>query len=143
MDDASPAKIVGIVLVRNEDIFVERAICNAIDFCDALIVADHLSTDQTPAIVQRLAEKYPEKIRVTRINEARESHFLISGYANSRTWIFAVDGDELYDPNGLSVMRRELLAGKYDRWWLLFGNVLNCTEIDEAKGTATGYLSPP
>ncbi len=143
MDESEPAKIVGITLVRNEDVFVERAVRNAIDFCDSLIIADHLSTDGTTAIVTRLAEEYPEKIRVVRINDARESHFLINGFAGSRTWIFAVDGDEVYDPVGLVEMRREVLAGKYDRWWLLFGNVLNCTAIDETKRTATGYLAPP
>jgi hypothetical protein len=36
-----------------------------------------------------------------------------------------------------------LLDGKYDESWLVFGNVLNCTAIDEAAGTATGYLAPP
>jgi glycosyltransferase involved in cell wall biosynthesis len=143
MGNSEPAKIVGITLVRNEDIFVERAIRNAIDFCDLLIVADHLSTDETPAIVGRLAAEYPGKIRVERIQEARESHFLVNGYANTQTWIFAVDGDELYDRSGLAVLRDEILSGKYDRWWILFGNVLNCTEIDEVNGTATGYLSPP
>ncbi len=143
MDGSEPPTIVGITLVRNEDIFVERAIRNAIDFCDLLIVADHLSTDGTPAILARLAAEYPDKIRVRRIQEARESHFLINGYANTRTWVFAVDGDELYDPAGLALLRRELLAGKYDRWWVLFGNVLNCVAIDEIAGTATGYLAPP
>jgi len=142
-DSGKPTTIVGITLVRNEDIFVERAIRNVIDFCDLLIVADHLSTDETPAILARLAAEYPDKIRLTRIQEARESHFLINGYAGSRAWIFAVDGDELYDRAGLAILREEILAGKYDRWWLLFGNVLNCESIDEAKGTASGYLSPP
>ena len=54
-----------------------------------------------------------------------------------------VDGDEIYDPVGLARLREELLAGRYDDWWLMFGNVLNCTAIDQAAGTATGHLSPP
>ncbi len=40
-------------------------------------------------------------------------------------------------------MRNELLDGKYDESWIIFGNVLNCTAIDAAAGTATGYLAPP
>ena len=44
---SSVSEIIGIALVRNEDIFVERALRNTIDFCDRLIVADHQSTDGT------------------------------------------------------------------------------------------------
>ena len=140
---AEPAKIIGITLVRNEDVFVERAVRNALDFCDRLIIADHYSTDHTYEIVSKLAAEFPDKIELRRITDTRESHFLISGFAGSRTWIFAVDGDEIYDPAGLARLREEVLAGKYDDWWIVFGNVLNCTAVDASAGTAAGYLAPP
>ena len=54
-----------------------------------------------------------------------------------------MDGDEIYDPTGLAHLRAEILSGRYDEWWVLFGNVLNCTAIDPAAKTATGYLAPP
>jgi glycosyltransferase involved in cell wall biosynthesis len=136
-------KIIGITLVKNEDIFVERAVRNAIDFCDRLIIADNYSTDGTFEIVSKLATEFPNQIEFRRIADTRESHFLINGFAGSRTWIFAVDGDEVYDPAGLLRLRSEVLSGKYDEWWEVFGNVLNCTAIDVGSGTATGYLSPP
>jgi glycosyltransferase involved in cell wall biosynthesis len=129
--------------LRNEDLFVERAIRNTVDFCDLLIVADHGSTDGTSPILRRLAAEFPDKIQLVNIKDPRESHFLISGYANSRTWAFAVDGDEIYDPVGLAHFRREILAGKYDATWQVFGNVLNCVAADPATGKATGYLAPP
>jgi glycosyltransferase involved in cell wall biosynthesis len=143
MSNADPARIVGITLVRNEDVFVERAVRNALDFCDRLIIADHYSTDGTFEIVSKLAAEFPGKIDLHRITDTRESHFLISGFAGSRTWVFAVDGDEVYDPTGLMRLREEVLAGQYDEWWLVFGNVLNCTAVDAAAGTATGHLAPP
>ena len=143
MNEAEAAKIIGITLVRNEDVFVERAVRNALDFCDRLIIADHFSTDDTFDIVSKLAAEFPKKIDLRRITDTRESHFLINGYANTRTWIFAVDGDEVYDPAGLAQLRTEVLSGQYDEWWEVFGNVLNCTAVDAAAGTATGYLSPP
>jgi glycosyltransferase involved in cell wall biosynthesis len=143
MELEDPPAIVGIALLRNEDLFVERAIRNTVDFCDLLIVADHGSTDGTLAILQRLAAEYADKIKLVRIQDPRESHFLVSGYANSRTWGFAVDGDEIYDPAGLAQLRRELLAGKYDATWHVFGNVLNCVAVDAVTGQATGYLAPP
>ena len=134
----SAAKIVGIALLRNEDVFAERAIRNAVDFCDRFIVADHQSTDGTSAILAKLRAEFPEKLEIARIEHPRESHFLINDYAGSDAWIFAVDGDEIYDPAGLARMRSELRAGRY-----VFGNVLNCTAIDESARTATGYLAPP
>ena len=143
MSKAGEAAIVGIALMRNEDVFVERALRNAVGFCDRLIVADHQSTDGTPVILARLAAEFADRIEIVPIQNPSESHFLINHYAGSPTWIFAVDGDELYDPTGLQQMRAELLSGKYDDAWLIFGNVLNCTAIDEHAGTATGYLAPP
>jgi hypothetical protein len=40
-------RVVGIVLVRNEDMFVERAIRNVAAFCDRIHAVDHVSTDST------------------------------------------------------------------------------------------------
>jgi glycosyltransferase involved in cell wall biosynthesis len=143
VSDFPASRIVGVTLVRNEDIFVERAIRNAIDFCDRLIVADHQSTDDTPKIAAALAREFPGKIEVVKIASARESHTMITGYAGSPTWVFAVDGDEIYDPVGLVRLREEILSGRYDEWWVMFGNVLNCTAIDPAAKTAVGHLAPP
>lgn len=143
MSAGDPPAIIGLMLVRNEDVFVERALRNVVDFCDRLIVADHQSTDGTPEILARLAAEFPGKIELTRIREARESHFLINGCAGARAWIFAVDGDEIYDPHGLARLRAELRAGKYGESWLVFGNVLNCAALDFTARTATGYAAPP
>ncbi len=135
-------RVVGIVLVRNEDLHIERVLRNAVDFCDIIHVADHQSTDGTAAIVTRLASEFP-KIRVQRIRDPRESNALLMPYVSTPTWIFGIDGDEIYDPAGLAAFRAELFAGRFDPWWVVFGNVLNCEEIDLERRTATGYLAPP
>ena len=133
-------QIVGIVLVRNEDLHIERALRNVLEFCDTIEVADHGSTDRTPAILAELAAAHP-KIRVRRIADARESNEMLQPYVSTPTWIFGVDGDEIYDPAGLARFREELFAGRYDRWWVVFGNVFNCVELDGKS--ARGYLAPP
>lgn len=138
----SAPRIVGIVLVRNEDRFIERALRNALDFCDAIHVADHQSTDRTPEILAALAAESP-KIEVHRIRKPRESNALLEPYVGTPTWIFGLDGDEIYDPAGLGKLRDDLFAGQYDPWWVVFGNVLNCDEIDLERRTASGYLAPP
>ena len=106
----SKPRIVGIMLVRDEDHFVERALRNALEFCDAIHVADHQSTDRTPQILAALAAE-TSKIDVRGIREPRESNELLQPYVSTPTWIFGIDGDELYDPSGLATLREDLVAG--------------------------------
>jgi hypothetical protein len=54
-----------------------------------------------------------------------------------------VDGDEIYDPRGLANVRARLQQKEWDRWWVVFGNVLNCDVLDEGSKIARGWLAPP
>jgi len=134
-------KIVGIVLVRNEDRFVEQAVRNARSFCDSMILADHGSTDHTPAILERLAQELDCSFH--RLGHPRESHDLLKPFAGSDSWVFGVDGDEIYDPAGLARLRSRLLAGEFARHWMILGNVLHCDLLDLSARTASGFLAPP
>jgi hypothetical protein len=138
----SAPRIVGIVLVRNEDLFVETAVRNAAGFCDEMHVADHASTDSTPAILRALASELP-KIHFHAIRHPAESQELIRHLAGTRTWIFGVDGDEIYEPDRLARLRQRILSGDFDKHWMLFGNVLHVTRLDEGRRTASGHLAPP
>lgn len=139
---SSPARIAGIALVRNEDLWIERTLRNAAGFCDVLHVCDHQSTDATPEILTRLAAEF-SKLQVTTIQNPRESNLPLREYVDTPTWIFGIDGDEIYDPAGLGRFRERLLAGEFDQWWAVFGNVLNCDEIDATRRSASGYPAPP
>lgn len=134
--------IIGIVLIQNEDLFIDRVLTNIIGFCDEIIVADNFSTDQTSDKVKDLQQQQ-SKIRYHSIRNPSLSHDLISGYAGEKTWIFAVDGDEVYDPVGLQKLRTRIIAGEYDSQWMILGNALNCIEFNPKKGYARGYLAPP
>jgi glycosyltransferase involved in cell wall biosynthesis len=134
-------QIIGIVLVRNEESYVEQAILNILSFCDRLLLVDHESLDGTLPILLSLQSKHPEKISVHSIHHPRESHELIKPYVGTETWIFGVDGDEIYDPEGLLHFRKRLLSGEFDTEWMLVGNVLHVEELDPR--TATGYMAPP
>lgn len=139
---ADATRIVGITLVHNEDRFVGQAVRNAAAFCDEFILTDHNSSDQTADILRGLAAELPNTT-FHAIGHAKESHELIQKFANTRTWVFAVDGDEIYDPSALARLRRRILAGEFDQCWNLLGNVLNMTSLDQTAGTATGHLAPP
>lgn len=127
----------------NEDCFIEPVVRNIVDFCDEIIVADdYMTRDRTGEIVKRIALEYP-KIRYKKIMRTSSSHELVEHYAGTDTWIFAVDGDEIYDPEGLMRFRKRLEAGEFSNWWCIFGNVFNCVSLDEGRGEAEGYLAPP
>lgn len=135
-------QVVGIMLVHNEDVFVERAIRNAAGFCDRLHVADHMSTDGTWEAIRRVAADL-DHVEAVRVRSTGESHGLVEGYAGTDTWVFGVDGDELYDPEGLARFREQLEAGELRDVFSVKSNVLNVTALDRAAGTASGYLAPP
>jgi hypothetical protein len=135
-------KIVGVVLVRNDDLYVEQAIRNVAEFCDRILAFDHVSTDGTWDVLQNLSAEY-DHLDATRTPRAGDSHKALDRYAGSRTWVFGVDGDELYDPARLHDFRDELLGGAFDHTFKVASNVLNCVELDPERKTATGYPSPP
>lgn len=136
------AKIVVICLIKNEEIYIKQVLVNILDFCDRIIVADNMSEDETYNIVKDLA-KLHSKIDCLRLKNRSESQDLIKDYAGTHTWIFGVDGDEIYDPKGLQILRKRLLAGGYDDFFHVYGNVLNCSEIDLNTMMAKGYMAPP
>jgi hypothetical protein len=139
----STPRIIGITLVRDEDLFVERAVRNVLEFCDELIFVDHRSRDRTPQLLARLAEESPKPATVHSIAKPPASHDLISGYAGQAVWLFGVDGDEIYDPERLRAFKCRLLKGEFDDVWQIKGNCLHCTQLDLAYERASGYLAPP
>jgi len=139
---ATQPQIVGIVVLHNEDVFVERAIRNVVDFCDRIHVFDHLSNDKTPEIIRSLAREF-DHIELKRSRNAAHAQRLLERYLGTPTWVFAVDGDELYDPAGLAVLRGDLLAGAHADVFRVKAHVLNCDELDVEKATASGFMSPP
>jgi glycosyltransferase involved in cell wall biosynthesis len=138
----NPIQIIGSVQVKNEDIYIGRSIRNIIDFCDEVIIADNLSTDRTYEICSQLAG-LNSKIKLVRIQHPREAATLLEPYYGTNSWIFGVDGDEIYDPQGLKVMRQRLLLGEFSESWCIFGNVLNVISFDHKRKKARGHLAPP
>jgi hypothetical protein len=135
-------QIVGSVLVRNEDVFVERAIRNVAAACDRIHAVDHMSEDGTWEILRRLTAEF-DHLDARRSRRAADSHRVLERYAGTRTWVLGVDGDELFDPEALMRLREALLAGEHADMFRLKGHVLNCDELDGESGRAAGYMAPP
>jgi glycosyltransferase involved in cell wall biosynthesis len=135
-------RIVGIVLVRNEENFVTWAIQNAIDFVDEMLVIDNMSRDATATRLAALAARHP-KIRVIKDSQPDRTNRHLQSYIGEDVWVFGLDGDEIYDRDGLSRMRVRVLSGEFARRWSVFGHSLHATVVDLDAGHATGYVSPP
>jgi hypothetical protein len=139
---ALAVRIVGSVLVRNEDVFVERAIRNAAAFCDRIYAFDHMSRDRTWEILRDLSREL-EHLEVHRSRRTRDSHRPLERLAGTSAWVLGIDGDELFDPAALATLREQLLAGAYADVFRLKAHVLNCDELDDEAGNAMGYMAPP
>jgi len=134
--------IIGICLVRNDDRFLDQILHNVCEFCDRLIIADHQSKDDTAAIAQKWASEN-EHIEYHLIAHPSESHELIRPYCQQDVWMFAVDGDELYEKDRLAAFREQLMAGRFSDKWQILGKALHCDEYRENEGKAMGYLARP
>jgi hypothetical protein len=134
-------RIVGIVLVRNEENFVTWAIENAIGFVDEMLVIDNLSRDGTPDRLAALAARHP-KIRVIRDSQPDHTNRHLQPYIGEDVWLFGLDGDEIYDRDGLGRMRQRLLSGEFDGCWTVFGHSLHATVLNLDGGRAMGYVTP-
>jgi glycosyltransferase involved in cell wall biosynthesis len=144
VDDAGAlaTQIVGISLVRNEERFVRQALLNVADFCDRIVVADHMSTDRTPEILAALSGEL-DHLDVVRIVHSAESHAIVEALAGTDTWVLAVDGDELYDPGPLARFREQLVAGGFDNVFRIRPAGLHCDDLNDDRSLASGYPSPP
>jgi hypothetical protein len=133
-------RIVGISLVRNEERYIERVLRNALGLCDRILVLDNLSTDDTGSIVDRLGK---ETGRVGRqmVHHLGGSHAHVQEFIGTDTWVFGVDGDEVYDPAGLRRLRDRLLGGEFRDNWMVRGHFLHVTALDSRL--ATGWMAPP
>jgi len=135
-------EIVGICLVKNEDIYIERVLQNIHGFCDKIRVIDNGSTDDTVKIVKKCIDRF-SNISLEYIKSVNRTHSIVKKYVGKDKWIFGVDGDEIYDPIGLSILRSELLNGDYQNFWMLRGYFYHLVKLDMKTSKAVGYLAPP
>ena len=134
-------KIVGVSLVKNEENFIAWALLNAVDFCDEIIVMDNMSEDRTVEIVNAIAACHTN-ITVVKVQDGNNTHKYVEDYAGTPTWVLRIDGDEIFDPVGLTQLRERLLAGKFDEFWRLEASTLHVVGINFHQSQAYGYAPP-
>ena len=134
-------KIVGVSLVKNEEHFIGWALSNVADFCDEILVMDNHSEDRTSEILSALTRRHPH-IRVITVDDANKTHGHVEHLAGTDTWVFGIDGDEIYDRDALARLRPRILAGEFDAYWRVYGHTIHTRELNLDDQTARGYIPP-
>lgn len=131
-------RIVGVMMVKNEDIHIGQAIRNIKAGLDKLIVIDTGSEDRTLEIIEEETRGLLTEIH--RGVDLLHTHSCVERFCNTDTWVFGVDGDEIYHPDIVPFLN-DLRSGLYKDHYLIRGWYFHATEIN--GNTATGYFGPP
>ena len=133
--------IVGVCLLRNEEYFATWALMNVMEFCDHILVMDNYSTDDTAEILQQIATQHSH-VEIIKVRDPNDTHDLLQSYFDTDTWMLKVDGDEIYDPQGLTKFRKDLLNGKAEYAMQRgIGSVMaHVANINFDVGSFAGYL---
>lgn len=97
--------LTGLMRVKNEERWLERAIKSLLPVCDRVYVFDDHSTDQTQEIVQTYGVLVPSPFPEGELDEARDNTYLLQVAMNYRVpesqtgpqsphWFLHMDGDE-------------------------------------------------
>ena len=70
-------KIIGILLFRDEDVFIKKCVLGVIDFVDQLIILDNNSKDNSTEIVKKIKKIFNKKIIYKKIKKISVSHKFI------------------------------------------------------------------
>jgi glycosyltransferase involved in cell wall biosynthesis len=90
--------ITGLLIVKNEELFIERALTSLL-WCDEILVVDSFSTDETPNICRDKSKPWASKIRFLEkewLGFSAQRNFALSHARHS--WVFFLDGDEECSP---------------------------------------------
>ena len=130
-------KIIGVMMVKNEDRWIRKALQAIGDFCDSIILIDTGSTDYTRREAARtcVLDEYHLEPDLSR------THRFVEQYVGTDTWVFGVDGDEIYDREGLKIVRQQIDGGCLRGVFQAVGQYLHVVHL--ANGQARGYAGPP
>lgn len=135
-------QIIGIMMVKNEERFVGQALQNIRAFCDRIIVIDTGSEDATRDRVKLQQAVRGCKIDLEREEDLRKTHRFAEQFVDSDTWVFGVDGDEIYDPVGLRYVQASIRRGPFGgNAYQLRGRYFHVCEL--TLDFAKGYHGPP
>lgn len=122
-------KLIGLMPARNEAWCIRASLSSALKYCDAVVVLDHLSTDDTP----RIAREFPRVEVLTEYDPVwRESTYrqrlLDTARDMGATHCATIDADEVLAEPAVARIRGIIEAGHPDavlraKWMMLWGSL--------------------
>jgi glycosyltransferase involved in cell wall biosynthesis len=91
---------IGMLRVKNEARWIDRAIRSILPICDEVLVMDDHSDDDTAEICSRIPKVGVVQSPFTGLNETRDKNWLLER-VRSADWIVCIDGDEMLAPGGI------------------------------------------
>jgi glycosyltransferase involved in cell wall biosynthesis len=139
-------RIVGIVMVKNEELTIAEVLTRIADFCDYIRFIDTGSTDDTEECARAALDHANVPYDVFYEEYLTHTHQYVEPYVGTDTWVFGVDGDELYHPSDLAAMRKRLKTGHAGYAYQLKGMYLHVDRTwiaEDGRELAQGWLGPP
>lgn len=108
--------IVATVPCRNEAWIAGLSLRAMLMFCDAIVILDHCSTDETPDIISDVSREHPGRVHVIRETEPvweemrHRQRLLETARSIGATHIALVDADEVLTGDLLPVIRQMVYA---------------------------------
>lgn len=142
-------RIVGVVMVKNEDVWISQVLERIVPFCDYIRFIDTGSVDDTVGEARRTLRGAMASFDIISEPRLKQTHAQVEAYVGTNTWVFGVDGDELYDPSGLAVIREKIRSSYGGFAYQVKGMYLHADliRISHTNGrtnrTAVGWFGPP
>ena len=95
--------------VKNESRWIKRVLDSILPLCDAVVVLDDKSDDDTPHICASMPRTDVFASPFADLREDRDKNYLFGKVMMRRPdWILAIDGDELLTPESIPLIRANL-----------------------------------
>jgi glycosyltransferase involved in cell wall biosynthesis len=114
-DRSAPLSLSGFVITKNEAACIEACL-RSLDLCSEIVVVDSGSTDDTIAIIQRLADEgLPIRLfHHAWMGYARQKQFALE--LCSQPWCISLDADERLDEDLREILPALLADDEADAW---------------------------
>lgn len=101
--------IAGLMRVKNETRWIERAVRSILPLCDSVLIFDDHSTDDTPKICRGIDRRVlVVKSPFEGCDEARDKNYMLAHLGDSCDWVVMIDGDEELAPGGVEILQEAM-----------------------------------
>ncbi len=121
-----------IMVLHNEEKYLERALKSSLKFVDSCVFIDQESTDSTLGILRSVRKNKLIIRRSFKGNADPDRNF---AYSFGKNWVLALDADEILPQKTGYKLRQLESQNRYDIFWFNFKNLINKVDIRPILGS--------